>query len=366
MYFIKYTSIILFTLFLIVNIPVIIVSGDESGSENETLSNSFPSVILQNETQSTHSNLSDEIAQQNASPPEPNQTPSSVDLKAAFTGWYDKGVNASTKGNFQAASEAFAAALRINKTSTDAQMQYATTLTALGRDKEALTIYQDLLNQTPTADSAILIPYGKTLNAVGDYEAALSTLIQVTTKYPENQDAWNQLAAAYAGLSRYEEAITSVRRSLQISPENSGGWGQLGTVLYGQGRFYEAIAALEKSIRLSPDEPAYPVTLGDCWVALSQYQEAIDVYQTILEKNQTHTTVLQKLGDLYTKTGKIPEASEMYARARGDSQGETEPLSETRPSNQTPEVTDAYSSPGEHNQSQVEFTQNSTASTREG
>lgn len=346
MYFIRHISIILFTLILIVNIPVMVAFGDESGNGSMTVAAS--------------TDPPGEIAQQNASPPEGNQTPSPVDLIHAFTGWYDKGVNATNKGNYQAASEAFAAALRINKTSSDAQMRYATTLTALGRDREALMIYQNLLNQTSVDDSIILVPYAKTLNAVGDYETALSVLINGTIRYPDNQEAWNQLAAAYAGLSRYEEAITAVRRSLQISPENPGGWGQLGTVLYGQGRFYEAIAALEKSISLSPDESAFQITLGDSWVALNRYQEATEVYLSVLEIDPTHTRTLHKLGDLYAKTGAMNTSAEMYARASREGSEETEVLNENQPANQTQEVPNLNETKGENNQSQLEDALNTT------
>jgi Flp pilus assembly protein TadD len=360
MYFIRHISIIFFALILVVHFPVIIAFADESGNENVTVVSSFPGTPEKNGTVVASTDPPDEIAQQNTSPPEDNQTPSPADLIHAFTGWYDKGVNASNKGNYQAASEAFAAALRINKTSSDAQMRYATTLTVLGRDNEALLIYQNLLNQTSVDDSAILVPYGKTLNAVGDYEAALSVLINGTVRYPDDQEAWNQLAAAYAGLSRYEEALTSVRRSLQISPENAGGWGQLGTVLYGQGRFYEAIAALEKSISLGPDENAYLITLGDSWVALNRYQEATEVYLSALEKNPNHTQTLHKLGDLYAKNGAMNTSAEMYARASGEGPIETEALRENLPVNQTQEVPNLNETKGENNQSQLEDSPNTT------
>lgn len=253
-----------------------------------------------------------------------NQTagPTPDAMQKAYTGWYRKGVNASAAGNYQSASEAFAAALRLDKGSEEAQIGYAGALSRLGRDAEALEIFTRIHNLNPT-NTSLLIPLGREQNAVGNYREAVDTLQNATIKYPGDPEGWNQLAAAYSGMYRYEEALTTVRRSLQLSLEQAGGWGELGAILSGQGRFYEAIAAFEKALTLDPKDATIWKGLGDTWSALSQYDEAAAAFESATEIRPTDTTLWIRLGDIYVKQGNITHANEAYEKGGRINQSET-------------------------------------------
>ncbi len=239
--------------------------------------------------------------------------PNATDIQNAFTGWYEKAENASVSGNFKSAVEAYAAALRLNKDSQKALIGYASALSKLGRDSEALEIYLRLQNQTPN-DTTLLIPLGREQNAIGSYETALASLLNATIIYPNDTEGWNQLAAAYAGLSRYEEALTIVRKSLQISTVQAGGWSQLGGILAGQGRFYEAVAAFEKSLTLDPADAKTWIELGNTWTALTGYKEAEQAYQSAVDIRPADVSLWIKLAKTYEKQNKTEEASEAYAK----------------------------------------------------
>nr|WP_319579545.1 tetratricopeptide repeat protein [uncultured Methanospirillum sp.] len=257
------------------------------------------------------------IESANKTAPEGNKTnqtgPSAADIQKAFNGWYEKALNASISGNNKAAADAFAAALRLDKGSEKALTGYGEVLSKLGRDTEALEIYSRLQNLSPT-NTTILIPLGREQNAVGSHEAALATLLNATAAYPNDTEGWNQLAAAYDGLTRYEEALTTVRRSLQISTDQAGGWGQLGAILSGQGRFYEAIAAFEKSLTLDPKNGITWADLGNTWTALGRYKEAAQAYEAATESRPSDTTLWLKLAAVYEKEQKTKEAAEAYRK----------------------------------------------------
>jgi|GEM_PF-4970012 len=253
----------------------------------------------------------------NTTAPEGNKTnqtgPTAADIQKAFSGWYEKAVNASLKGNNKAAADAYAAALRLDKESEKALAGYGDALSKLGRDTEALDVYSRLQNLSPT-NATILIPLGREQNAVGSHDEALATLLNATAAYPNETEGWNQLAAAYAGLSRYEEALTTVRKSLQISTDQAGGWGRLGSILSGQGRFYEAVAAFEKSLTLDPKNGATWTDLGNTWASLGRYKEASQAYEAATESRPSDTSLWLKLAAVYEKELKTKEAAEAYRK----------------------------------------------------
>jgi predicted Zn-dependent protease len=340
MYIIKSLSILILVLILLAFIPTVIFGQDTPDTDDEQSGTNTTSAISgdQNRTNTTPDTGTREHNPLTTNPPDVSENvtaepsmagvyktagPGDTDIQKAYSGWYRQGVNASEAGNFQAASEAFAAALRLKKGSEEAQTGYAAALSKLGRNAEALEIYSRVYNVSP-ANTSILIPLGRELNAAGRHPEALTTLLNATNRYPDNPDGWNQLAAAYAGMHRYEEALATVRRSLQISWKQAGGWGELGVILSGQGRFYEAIAAFEKSLTLDPEDITIWKRLGDTWTALSRYDEAIIAYKAAIDIRPADHALWVSLGDLYEKQGDMTLAAEAYGK--GGKTNQTEPV----------------------------------------
>jgi tetratricopeptide (TPR) repeat protein len=222
-------------------------------------------------------------------------------------------VKALMTGNFQAASDAFAAALRLEKGSEKAELGHAIARAQLGFDDEATALFKNAGNISPDTPW-LLIPLGAGLNAAGDHEAAVPVLLNATARFPEEPGGWNQLAAAYAGQARYEEALTCVRTSLHLSLNQSEGWGELGSILCGQGRFYEAIAAFEKSLTLDPKNDKALTGLGDTWMALGRPDDAGFSYRKAAEIMPEKKENWLRLAKFYEKTGKTAEAAEASVR----------------------------------------------------
>ncbi len=294
--------------------PPIPVHSEEPSEKNESLFEGITGTVSSFENVS----LNETNQSEQTDPPERSQATSDDSaLQKAYTGWYEKGVNASKIGNYQSASDAFAAALRINKKSQEAQLGYASALSELGDDEEVLSIYSNLHNLSPN-NTEFLLPLGRAQNAAGKYDLAVATLFNVTNIFPENSEGWSQLAAAYAGQYRYEDALTAARKSLQISLDNEGGWGQLGCILYGQGRYYEAIAAFEKALTLNPKDGNIWMGLGDTWSALRKYESATEAYTSATKLRPYDNDLWIKIGSVYEKKGDKVNASEAYMKAEGD------------------------------------------------
>ena len=283
--------------------------------------------------------MADENTTAESPPPPANatQTGSGDAVLAAFTGWCTQGNKALEEGRYQAASDAFSAALRLEKDSDTALMGYARALSGLGRDEEAGPVYLRV-NATRTGDDQMLIPLVAGLSATGDDEKALEILRNVTARTPEDPRGWDALARAYAGQSRFEEALTAVRRSLEISATRSAGWEGLGTILRGQGRFYEAVAAYEKAIVSDPDNADAWIGLGDTWSSLSRYREAAAAYRNATAVTPDNRMAGERLSEMYLRAGDTREAEEV--RTRADQHHGNGTTVNTGPAEKTPETTE--------------------------
>ncbi len=246
----------------------------------------------------------------------------------AFTTWYTLGMKALSEGRYQAAADAFTAALRLDPGSVQAQTGHDHALAELGRKDEAEATLRAAMNRSTDDEAGLGL--GMALNAAGEYARALPYLISATEQTPHDYTAWNRLGAAYAELHRYEEALTAVRTSLGISISQAEGWRMLGEVLYNQGRFYESVAAYEKAISLNPKSPNAYAGLGRAWDALGRSDEAITAYLNATGSMPDRSDYWLFLADAYERAGKTNEAAD--ARAMVNQTTGEEDLSENESS----------------------------------
>lgn len=244
-----------------------------------------------------------------------NQSASSqaAATEKAFTTWYTLGLKALSDGRYQAAVDAFIAALRLEPGSVQAQTGHAQALEKLGR-KEDVENTSLAVGNVSIGDNAVF-SRGMPLNEEGENTITRPFLKNGAEQTPGDCAGWNQLAAVYAGQGRYEEALTAVRTSLDISISQAEGWSLLGDVLCGQGRFYESIAAYEKAISLNPEYSKAYTGLGKAWGTLGRTDDAITEYQNAtgsMPDSIEHRTLLA--GE-YEPDGKANETADTNPRA---------------------------------------------------
>jgi len=324
-FFIIFTTLILCTMIILGHSGASEVNGTENtgitgdnnqanisinNSENRSQAENIPLIPQSNTTASVEELNPPDSTKESAAENRVINKPDTTQKMKAFAGWLEMAQNASAAQNYQAASEAYAAALRIDRDSQEAQIGYALTLAELDRSQEALPILQSIWNKSPEK-TELYLPLGRELNRNHQYNFAREILTNATLHFPDSPVVWQELASSYAGLSRYEEALTHVRKSLEKDQNHPGGWGQLGVILSGQGRFFEAVAAYEKALTLDPQQTKFFEGLGDTWMALSKYKEAAAAYETAHTIRPLDAPLAMKLAQAYDNHGKVLKAAKI-------------------------------------------------------
>jgi len=133
-------------------------------------------------------------------------------------------------------------------------LNYGNVLKALGRDEEALS-YCDRVLDVEANHAGALYNRGNLLLRLQRWDEALASYAQVLAAQPDFVEAWNNQGLALYGLRRCEEAVASYDRALALKPDHAEAHCNRGAALCLLGRLDEALAACEKAVTLRPQYP---------------------------------------------------------------------------------------------------------------
>ncbi|MFG6094135.1 serine/threonine-protein kinase [Leptothoe sp. ISB3NOV94-8A] len=96
---------------------------------------------------------------------------------------------------------------------------------------------------------------GYALEQQGQPQAALVLYDQTLDIDPSYTEAWNNRGGIMLQQQRFQDALTAYDRALELDPNFAEAWSNRGAALWGLRRFDAAIASIEKAIELQPDYP---------------------------------------------------------------------------------------------------------------
>jgi Flp pilus assembly protein TadD len=144
--------------------------------------------------------------------------PFAARVPAAVASWWDKGLQALEKSNYQAAETSFKEAIVPDIDTTAALAYLGVTYAASGHDAEAASVWQ-----TALADGRDLPQLYAWLSAaqlrVHAMPAARSTLEEAAGRWPSDPRFSRALALLYASTGRGRDAIQMLERHLSASPD---------------------------------------------------------------------------------------------------------------------------------------------------
>lgn len=146
----------------------------------------------------------------------------------------------------------------------------------------------------------------------GDFAAALTTLRQITQRYPEDAEAYWRIARVLRSEEHPEQAVEVLERGLKFAPNNKNLNNTLGFVLLSLHRYPEAIAAEQHYLSLAPDEPNAHDSLGMVYQQSGNYPAALAQYQVALAINPQFEPSIIHMGDAYYQTQQYARAAKQY------------------------------------------------------
>jgi adenylate cyclase len=112
-------------------------------------------------------------------------------------------------------------AIALQPSSADVLNAYAMILRFVGREKEAIPLFEEALRLNPKPPNAYLHNYGATLRDTGLYDEAIVQVKRAIEKKPNDFLAYVVLTSSYSQAGREEEARAAAKEILRLKPKFS-------------------------------------------------------------------------------------------------------------------------------------------------
>ena len=160
----------------------------------------------------------------------------------------------------------------------------AATLQRLGRNEEALAVFNEILRYRPD-DAEVLMSRGALLEKMDQLDAALADMTAAQSLYPDSPVAANALGYTLANRTgRQRQAYRLVRLALEREPGSAAILDSYGWVLFRQRRLAEARSYLQLAYSQFPD-PEVAAHLGEVMWNQGEREAARKLWAEALEKS---------------------------------------------------------------------------------
>lgn len=170
------------------------------------------------------------------------------------------------------------------------------------------------LAPAPAATARDAYQRALTLEAGGQFDAALALLWYAAGAAPRDAEVLNHLGEALTRIGALDGAIDAFERAVASQPALRTAWNNLVLTLAQAGRGAEAVARARKAAAAAPDDPAPQFTLG---LALSEQDvdASIAAFRRVLELSPDHALAQFNLALVLKRADRFPEAVTALTRA---------------------------------------------------
>ena len=177
-------------------------------------------------------------------------------------------------------------------------------------------LFQRALEREPN-DAAAMLGKGQALVCQGALELGIEEFQAVIDAYPNELNAYIQLAKAYrlqyrSDPERYAgrlgDALDLLERSEGIGESNAALSNTRGVILYEQGSIDSAQAALENAVQLENDNAAYQADLGAVYRSSGALEEALSAFKRAVILQPNSASFRNDLGAVYFTLDRCEDA----------------------------------------------------------
>lgn len=185
----------------------------------------------------------------------------------------------------------------------------------LGRTQEALSeLRQALLLDPGRTDAAVTLVHilqgqAKAASEAGDWNGALSFLIEARKYAPDNADVQYEFGMVAHKLSLDDDAIEAFQQALKQHKNDALGLYNFGFALMNRARFDEARQQFVQYIELRPGDPSGHCALGMALAALERSDEARAQFERSIVLSSTQSESYYRLGLLDLDAGDYDAAA---------------------------------------------------------
>lgn len=151
--------------------------------------------------------------------------------------------------------------------------EYGACLARLGRDADAVLVFQHMTEINPGDP---LARYNLGLVEVRDHEDqnAIQTLLPLTQGASASPAALNLIAAAYEANGQTPQAVAALRRAIALAPRDAGNYLDLATICLDHASYSVGVDVLKAGLHVLPNSGPLYLELGVLLVQMGRYDEA--------------------------------------------------------------------------------------------
>jgi len=200
----------------------------------------------------------------------------------------------------------FQEALRLNPELTEARVEWAHTLTRLGRPRDGERELRKVLARRSVRRAHLLL--GWALFQQARYREAETEYRVEAAQYPGGADPHVYLGVLYVTVGRFEEAKTELEVAMRWGASDYITHYYLAAALDGSGRIDEAIAEYRKAISIDPKQPEAHLKLGTALTTRAEWEEAFEEIRTAIRLDPGNPSARRHLAYLLAHVRNYPEA----------------------------------------------------------
>lgn len=180
--------------------------------------------------------------------------------------------------------------------------------------REALNSFEQALTLNPKLVTS-LNGKGTALNRLHRNRDALAVFDEALLLEPDNAHSWNGKGATQNALGQPDMALVSFDAALHFDPRMASAWGNKGLVLKQLKRYPDALRAFDEALRLDPNSVSDWNGKGQVHSEMGRYSEAMQAFQKALSLDPRCVPALSGMGEIFYLQRKLRSALEQYDRA---------------------------------------------------
>ena len=166
---------------------------------------------------------------------------------------------------------------------------YGKQLADLGKNEEALALYQQVIEIQPRYASGHYV-LAEVYRNIGRTNDSLASYTEALRMDPYHVESLNSRGALLTNMNREEEAKKDFLKAIELMPSFDLSYLNLGIVLQHQGKLDEAVKMYAEYLKLEPKSVKALALLGDIEFRRSEFDQAIKYYEEALKYEPKRTS----------------------------------------------------------------------------
>ena len=161
--------------------------------------------------------------------------------------------------------------------------------------------------------SMVLINFiSAALSQLGQYEEAISKLLEAIELNPNFPDSYNNLGTTYLKIGDVKSAIGMFKAAIDKNPEYAIAHRNLAKAYNENNEHIKAIRILKEALELEPNHPDTCNAMGQSYFLIRDFPLAIDYFMKAIKQNPSFFEAYNNLGSVFTELGNAESAAECF------------------------------------------------------